>query len=339
VTILQQLGEVNTNIETRQRAREFVAMARFLMAARGNRTEAHQLAVAGRAPDRVKAAVAAQSISGSGAPLAEYQQLSTGFLESLRSAGAFDAMLTSMVPVPLRTRVVVVTTSATGSVVAEGAAKSISSMALANAELEQQKAAALVAITTEMAQLGGAATLNLLRLELSGAVRLATDVEFLSILLAGVTPITATTNFLSDLSSALAAMGLSAQSKIFLIARAQTARILALKPNTAGGGQAYPGLGLNGGEFGGMTMVVSDAAAAGQVVVADASQIAAASDIISLDASTQATVQLNTAPVGDATAVATSLWQHNMTALRAERWFGAEKLRTTAVSAITGVTA
>jgi HK97 family phage major capsid protein len=337
MSIVQQIATVSSNLESATRSREFVSAARYLLAARGDRIEAQQLAAAGRSTDRVKAAVAAGSISGSGAPLAEYRAVSGAFLESLKHSGAFDAMLPSMLQVPFRTRLAVVSSAPVGSTVAEGAAKPVSSIALGTGELDQQKAVCIVAITDELAKAGGPQVLGLLQRELGGAVALATDVEFLAILLAGAPVVTATTNFLTDLSAALATITVNTGSKIFLIANAATARILALKPSTAGG-PAYPSLGLSGGEVAGMQLVVSAAAANGQVVVADASQVMAGSEALELDGSQQATLQLNTVPVGDATAVATSLWQHNMTGLRCTRYFGAEKLRTNAVSTISGIT-
>ncbi len=48
---------------------------------------------------------------------------------------------------------------------------------------------------------------------------------------------------------------------------------------------------------------------------------------------------MNTAPDSPPTTstVLTSLWQHNLTGLKAVRYFGAERLRDTAVAVISGV--
>ena len=80
----------------------------------------------------------------------------------------------------------------------------------------------------------------------------------------------------------------------------------------------------------------------------DASQIAADSAEVVLDRTEDGALQLDTSPTmasggtgspevsGGAQLV--SLWQTNSVALRAERWFGAQRLRTDAVQLLSGAT-
>jgi hypothetical protein len=90
--------------------------------------------------------------------------------------------------------------------------------------------------------------------------------------------------------------------------------------------------------FGGLTAVVSDDVPSQTMILADAQQVAAASDTVQLSAATQAVVQLDTgpdSPVSGST-VLTSLWQSNLTGLKAERVFGCQKLTSSGVCVLTG---
>jgi hypothetical protein len=84
---------------------------------------------------------------------------------------------------------------------------------------------------------------------------------------------------------------------------------------------------------------VSDGVPANTMVLVDAQQVAAASETVQLSHANQAAVQLDTAPdsppSGSTNLV--SLWQMNMTGLKAERLFGVQKLTTTGVAVLTGV--
>jgi hypothetical protein len=91
-----------------------------------------------------------------------------------------------------------------------------------------------------------------------------------------------------------------------------------------------------GGNIAGIKVVVSDAAT--DAILFDASQIAANSETITIDASREATLQLDESPTSGASSLV-SLWQSNLRAMRATRFFAAEVLRPEAVAVITGVTA
>jgi hypothetical protein len=95
----------------------------------------------------------------------------------------------------------------------------------------------------------------------------------------------------------------------------------------------------NGGTISGVPVIVSGGTPSASIVMVDAHQIAAASDTIELMASNQALLELQTAPASPPilTQVLTSLWQQNETALRATRYFGAERLRDTAVAVVNNV--
>ena len=81
-------------------------------------------------------------------------------------------------------------------------------------------------------------------------------------------------------------------------------------------------------------MVVASDALTTTAVLVDAARIAAFGDIITLDASTQATLELNSTPTGVA---ATSLWQNNLRGLKCERFFGVRPIGSSVSAVISGV--
>jgi hypothetical protein len=120
---MKQLGE----IARRQDIRRGAVIAASEGSSEAMRRMAESLGVSPRVvgATQVKAAVAdGTSVDEAwGAPL--LAEISTAFIESLRSASAFDAMLPSMQVVPLRGRVVSTTTAMVGDLVAEAAPKPV----------------------------------------------------------------------------------------------------------------------------------------------------------------------------------------------------------------------
>ena len=171
------------------------------------------------------------------------------------------------------------------------------------------------------------------------AVAVETDRQFLSILTTGISPTAssggAAANVLLDIDAALTAISGDSASKYFLIAEPETVKKWALRTN-ANGSLAFPGLTPQGGTLAGIDVIASDGVASGTMIFADANQIAAASDTIELSASNQAALEFQTAPSSPpvASQLIQSLWQQNMTGLRATRYFGAERLRDTAVAVV-----
>jgi hypothetical protein len=138
------------------------------------------------------------------------------------------------------------------------------------------------------------------------------------------------------LEVAVRAISIGANSKLYLILPADVAKGVALLRTTTGA-LACPDMTVGGGMIQGIRVVVSDAATTDAILV-DASQVAVADDPITLTEATHATVQLSDNPTAGAHSQV-SLWQNNLTGLKAERMFGVEVLRSTAVAVITSVTA
>jgi hypothetical protein len=129
---------------------------------------------------------------------------------------------------------------------------------------------------------------------------------------------------------------LDASSKVFLIVGSDIVKHWAVA-TTATGELAFPQMTPMGGAIQGMDVLASDGVS-GQIIAVDASQIAAAAGTVELDGSGAATVQMDSAPDSPPTAATNllSFWQMNL-AGRATRYWGAERLRTAAVSVIGNV--
>jgi hypothetical protein len=111
------------------------------------------------------------------------------------------------------------------------------------------------------------------------------------------------------------------------------------------GQKEFPGLTMNGGELLGIPVITSEniPSTGGSPTDGDPIIVLSAPDIlladdgqVSIDASQEASLQMDTAPDSPATASTTfiSLWQQNQIGIRAERYINWAKRRTTAVAYI-----
>jgi hypothetical protein len=280
--------------------------------------------------------------SGWAGPLAEYDVLAAAFLESLKNFGAFDRLLPLMRRVPFRVRIGASTSGATGNTVPQSSVKPISKLSLTGTHIDEQKAVAILVITNELARFGSSAADNLFSVELSNAVAVETDAQFATVLTAGATSngssgVTAE-HVRNDLRGMLAQVTTSARSVLFLLMTSAIAKVLSVLHSSAGDA-AFPGMTPNGGTIGGLIAVVSDGVPSQTMILVDAQQLAAASETIQLAVATHAVVQLDTSPDSpvSGSTVLTSLWQNNLTGLKAERIFGCQKLTTTGVCLLNSV--
>ena len=325
---------------------EFYKLARSLTLFRGDLLSAANHAKATRATTRVQdiltKAATAPGTTSSWADLLDYQVLSDAFSQSLRHVGVFDAALPSMIPSPLRSRAVKLTSLIVGSIVSEGAPKPITKLDLSSANdlVSPKKASAIVAVTKELLLLGDPSADQLFNKELSGAVVAATDKDFLTALIAINAPLTSggAGAVIADISALLGAISTGPTSHVFVVHRPEAIKkIMMLTTDT--GGRVFPRVGLAGGDIApGLTLAASDQLAAGNAVAFSADGIAAAADTVVLDSSRNAILALDTAPTTPTAAtVMTSLFQSDMVGLRAERYFGFSVVRPTAVASLTGI--
>jgi hypothetical protein len=345
MTIAQKIGRVSALVENDTLRREFLQIARLLCKHRGDVVAARDEAEDKRAPVRVvtvlKAAVAAGTLNVN---IADYRVMAAAFSESLRSLSVFDAMLANgMTPAPLRSRGVTVTSGISGSVKPEGQIKTISQLVLGSALVEPRKAAGIIVVSAELADRADPAARALFDSELQKAVVAATDSVFLADLVAATTPTASAgatlANIVTDLGVLLAAVTNGANSKIYFIIGTTNAKKLSLKASSTGA-PAFPNFGPNGGDLiPGVTGLVSDQIPSATAIMVAADGVAGSADTVVLDGSSETMLQLDTTPDSPETAstVPVSLWQHDMRALRAERFFGFVIHRASAVASLSGV--
>jgi hypothetical protein len=97
-------------------------------------------------------------------------------------------------------------------------------------------------------------------------------------------------------------------------------------------------MGVMGGSISGVPVLISDGALPGDVIVVDASGLVGGRSDVVLSEYNEGLAQISDAPDSPPTGatVLTSLWQENLSALVAERYFICSKVRSDAVAAFSG---
>ena len=343
---LRELAIKNREIETKQKAAAFAEVAKHVMLGRGNLGTMVHAAQSARVNERVlegiKAAVNAGTLSDGtfAGPLA-YQELSDAFLLSLKNFGVFDAALPFAVDVPLNMQVAITTTGVSGACTPEGQVKLVSRISLAAQALTPRKAVAIIATTSELLRAGGAKALKLFQAELQprGGQRNRSRFPQCDRNRHYANAIGGVERTGDCFRHGCIARRVECRCRIESFYRDESgdAKHFAIQIGTTGE-RAFPGLTISGGDYAGATVIPTDALS-GSIVGFDASQIAMGSTGVELDASNEASIQMADVPDLPPSVVTnySSLYQLNMTGLRATRYYGCERLRTSAVSVISNV--
>lgn len=287
-------------------------------------------------PGHTKTAVAVGGIDvGWGGALAPFQQASAAFLQSLAPYSAFDRLLSdnAFTRLPLRTRAAIASSASVGSAVSEGQPKPVAAMSFSIVQLPVYKAVGQVVMTDETVLSVSPAADRLFESEMQKMVALATDVKFLEIVTedTGVasnasTGLTAAA-LLADLATALEAIEVGVNSRLYWILPASIAQIVPLRLYTAG-------IFTVNSMIGNIRIIATSAPTADGVLL-DASAVAADSDIVTSQVSNQSDVIMQDSPTAGQAMV--SLFQNNLTLVRSERFFGATVLRPEGIAVTTGM--
>lgn len=323
-------------------AAEFAQYAKHLMLGKGDLLSASATATAGegrgvfpRVASAMKAAVAYGSTSDAtwAGNVADISIMSDSFAQSLRGVSVFDTVAGQSWRASLQTRVAAETTAASAGVVGEGMPVPVTTMAFSSNPLKPLKVQTLCVVSDDL--LRGPFAERFLDAELSGAVATATDAVFVSGVIAGAsssaTAGTGPANALKDLATLLGKVNLPGSVPLLILGSAN-ANALSL----AEGSQFREATPM-GGTVAGIPFLVS-AAAPTKAILVDARALLTASDTVVLDASQEATIQLDNAPdnPADASTVLVSLWQANMTGLLATRHIGFQVIRAAGIAVISG---
>ncbi len=339
---MPSLAELNKSVSLSSASSDFVLLAKSLAVARGDISLTQQLAqtvpsMRVREVLSGKAAQSPMSLSSASA-LAPYEQMASGFFASLSAFSAFTKIynIGDFNRVPIRTRVVILTTAPVAEAVSELAAKSVSSASFASGYLEAQKVAEFLVISDELAKSAAPSSTSLLGNELRRACGIAVDAKFLALMAAtsGITTAATTgttaAQVLADLSAAILRLTIGADSRLWLITSPKLFKTLSLLQGTGG-------FLVQDGKIGPISLAPSDAATTVATLI-DARGIAAELDTVRLDSSSNASLQMDSDPTSGSYQLV-SLFQNNCMAIRCEIWFGALALRSTAVTTITGYAA
>lgn len=294
-------------------------------------------------------------------PLVEYQNMTSEFAELLRPA-TIIGRIEGLRRVPFNIKVPRQTAGSSASWVGEGKPKPVSELAFDQITLGMTKLAGIVVITDELARASNPAAEAIVRQDLINTVVQTMDRDFVdpanagtanvkpASIINGVTAVTATGSDAEDvradiktLMAKFVAANLSLSGAVWIMTEVQ-ALALALMVNPLGQPE-FPGIQINGasgGTFFNLPVVLSEnvpanagtgdplVGAGSRIILVKASEILLADDGQTLlDVSREASLEMETAPdsPADATTVLTSLWQHNLVGIRAERFINWTKRR------------
>lgn len=308
----------------------------------------------------LRAAVAAGTTTDTAwaKPLVEYQNMTSEFAELLRPQtiiGRIDGLRR----VPFNIKVPRQTSGSSASWVGEGKPKPVSGLAFDQITLGMTKLAGIVVITDELARASSPSAEAIVRQDLIDTIVQTMDRDFVdptnagsanvkpASIINGVAAVTASGTDSDDVRADVKALfgkfiaaNLSLEGAVWIMPATQALGMsMMLNPL---GQPEFPGLTASGGTFFGLPVILSEnvpanpgsgdplVGAGARIILVKASEILLADDGQTLlDASREASLQMDSAPdsPASATTVLTSLWQHNLIGIRAERFVNWTKRR------------
>lgn len=307
----------------------------------------------------LKAAVAVGSTTDPAwaAPLVDYQNMSSEFIELLRPQTILGKFGTGTIPslrrVPFNIKMPGQTGGSSVGWVGQGKAKPVSSLAFNTNKLGFAKAAGIVVITEELARFSNPSAETIIRNDLIEAMAQFLDVQFIDPSIAEVVDVSPSS--ITNGASTIAASGIDAVAlrndlrrlrQVMISANLSTGGTVLIMNEVLAGAIAdlhnvmgvpeFPDMSETGGSIRGTQVITSQSVPNGLIILAKASEILLADDgVVALDASAEASIEMNSTPAGGATTLV-SLWQNNLLGLRAEQFINWKRRRSQAVSYITG---
>jgi HK97 family phage major capsid protein len=314
---------------------------------------------------RAAVAVGTTSDPAWAAPLVEYQNMTGEFIELLRPE-TIMGQIQGFRRVPFNIKMPAQVSGSSANWVGEGKPKPVSALSFNTVTLGFSKAAGIVVMTDELVRFSNPSAEAIVQRDMIATIAQFLDVQFIDpaiAAVAGVHPASitngapnipasgVTADALRQDIGTLFAMFVQANMSIrgaYWIMDPIMALSIGMLSNALGQAE-FPGINMNGGIFFGLPVVVSSnvphvagsegppvVEASTMIVLCLPSEILLADDGgVTLDASREASLQLDDAPAAGA-ATLVSLWQNNMVALRAERYINWQRRRPQAVAYISG---
>jgi len=300
----------------------------------------------------LKAAVAPGTVTDAtwAAPLVN-QNISNDFIGLLRQATVLGK-IPNLREVPFNTKVPSQTAGGTYGWVGESKPKPVTKLAFSSESLGITKVAGIVVLTQELIRLSNPKAEDLVRKDMIAGIAAFLDQQFLDPAVAAVAGINpgsitngaatavATTNPMADIMGLInhfVTNNISVDGVTFVMSPGN-ALALSFRHNLDGSPE-FPGVGLSGGSYRGLTFITSGVAGTNVIAMQPDLILYADDGGVTIDASTEASLQMDSAPASpaDATTVYVSLWQTNTVGLRAERFANWKRIGTNSVKYLTGV--
>ena len=260
--------------------------------------------------------------------------ITSDFLPLLRAA-TIIGKIAGLRKVPFNVNVPAQTAGGVVAWVGELKPKPVTAMAFAMENLPFNKVAAIVVLSQELVRFSNPSAEAVVRDSLVKDIAAYLDAQFINpavAAVAGVNPASitngaptaaATTNPLADILGLInhfAAANIPVDGLTFLLSPAN-ALALSFRTNLDGSPE-FPGIGINGGTYKGLQFITSNTVTTNVIALAPQYILMADDGGVTIDASTEASLQMDSAPVSPVvdTTVLVSMFQMNAVALRAERY-------------------
>jgi HK97 family phage major capsid protein/HK97 family phage prohead protease len=333
----------------------FVRQAMALLVCHGNRHEAAEYAKRWdeSTPEvalSLKAAIAPGTTTDAtwAGPLVT-QTIATDFLELLRPATILGR-IPGLRTVPFNCKVPSQTGGGTYGWVGEAKPKPLTKLAFAAETLGISKVAGIIVLTEELVRLSNPSAEALVRADMVAGIARFLDGQFIDpavAAVAGVNPASitngaptaaATTNPMADIMGLInhfATNNIDVTGVTFIMSPSN-ALSLSFRSNLDGSPE-FPGVTLSGGSYRGLNFVTSNTAGTNVIALQPNLILYADDGGVTIDASREASLQMDSAPMSpaDATTVYVSLWQTNAVGLRAERFVNWKRANANAVKYLT----
>jgi HK97 family phage major capsid protein/HK97 family phage prohead protease len=277
------------------------------------------------------------------------QGIANEFIELLRPATILGK-IPGLRMVPFNVKVPSQTAGGSYGWVGESKPKPVTKLAFSSVSLGVAKAAGIIVLTEELVRLSNPSAEALVRADMVAGIAQFLDAQFIDPAVAAVANVNpasitngaptaaATASPLADILGLIqhfVTNNISPAGVTFIMSAAN-ALSLSFRTNLDGSPQ-FPGIGIEGGAYRGLTFITSQAAGANIVALQPNLILYADDGGVTIDASREASLQMDSAPASpaDATTVFVSLWQTNTVGLRAERYVNWNKANANAVKYLT----
>jgi len=334
----------------------FVRMVKSLVEARGDSYRAFELAKQYKDADvelLIKAAVAPGTTTDpawAGA-LVQVNNLTNEFIELSRPATILGK-IKGLTEVPFNTAVPIQTGGGTYKWVGQAKSKPVGKLTFGSTSLGMAKAAGIIVLTDELVRSSSPKAEDIVRRDMVRGIAQFLDTQFTDPAIAevaNVSPASITNGAGTVASLDDPAKDLGTIVTFFsgnnvplagltVIMNEVNAYAMGAKKDPLGA-TIFPGVGASGGTANGIAIVASNVVGDKVIGLVPEFILIADDGGVSIDVSKEATLQMNDAPVNPAdpaTTVWTSLFQDNLTALRAERFINWKRATTSSVYYLTG---